>query len=147
MKDPYESGMFKENPYYSKSDIQGNLVVVLQGVFEDRGMELIKPISRCVQKHEIHELIMSDEQVYEAGSKVNKIAYLGFMEILQGGVIIVGDGVFWNGECIGFIAGFDETHMPNHLNIIISCKERVDGAKMGCRPGDGVTFRHIKEIS
>jgi len=145
MKDPYGSGMFKENPYYAKSDIQGNLVVVLKGAYEDRGLELIKPISRCVKKYEIHELILSDEKDIKAGSKVNKIAYLGFVEILNGGVITIGDGLFCKGERIGFIAGFDETHMPNHLNIVISCDKRISGAELGCIPGDGIMFRQTKE--
>ena len=144
MPDPYASGMFRENPYYAKSDIQGNLVVVLQGKYEERGLDLIKPPSRCVKKHEIHELIASDEENIGPGSKVNKIAYIGFVEILQGGVIIAGDGVFRNGQRIGDIAGFDETHMPNHLNIVIRCDKRISGVELGCSVGDDITFRQIK---
>jgi len=165
MKDPYGSGMFKENPYYMKSDIQGQLVAVLRGVYEERGLELIKPISRCVKTHEIHELIASDEPDIGAGSTVNRIAYLGFMEILNGGVITIGDGLFWipqrarfsqrrfrhrakfreYGESIGFIAGFDETHMPNHLNIVVRCDKRITGEQFGFRPGDGIMIRQTKE--
>ena len=144
MNDPYASGMFKENPYYAKSDIQGSLVVVLQGKYEDRGLDLIKPVSRCVKKYEIHELIASDEEGIGPGKKVNKIAYIGFVEILQGGVIIAGDGVYLKGERIGFIAGFDETHMPNHLNIVISCDKRLTGVDLECRTGDGIIFRQTK---
>ena len=145
MKDPYASGMFKENPYYAKSDIQGELVVVLQGKYEDRGLELIKPVSRCIKKHEIHELIISDEKNIKPGNKVDKIAYLGFVEIQQGGVLITGDGVFRNGKLIGYIAGFDETHMPNHLNIVISCDERITGVESGCAVGDSITFTQTKD--
>jgi len=145
MKDPYGSGMFKENPYYAKSDIHGNLVVTLKGMYEDRGLELIKPMSRCVKKYEIHELILSDEKDIKAGAKVNKIAYLGFVEILNGGVITIGDGLFWNGERIAYVAGFDETHMPNHLNIVLNCDKRISGAELGCVPGDGIMFRQTKE--
>jgi len=146
MKDPYASGMFKENPYYAKSDVKGNLVVVLQGKFEDRGLELIKPMSRCVKKHEVHELIASDEESIGPGSKVNKIAYIGFTEILEGGVIISGDLVYRNDELIGEIAGFDETHMPNHLNIVIRCDKRLTGVELGCCTGDGIIFRQTKKI-
>ena len=146
MKDPYASGMIKENLYYAKSDIEGNLVVVLQGKIENRGLELIKPASRCVKKFEIHELIASDEENIGPGSEVNKIAYIGFVEILQGGVILAGDAVFRNGERIGVIAGFDETHMPNHLNIVIRCDKRITGVELGCCPGDGISFRQIKEL-
>jgi len=146
MKDPYASGMFRENPYYAKSDIQGNLVAVLQGKYEDRGLELMKPVSRCVKKYDIHELISSDEEGIGPGTRVNKIAYIGFVEILAGGVIIAGDGVFRSGERIGVIAGFDETHMPNHLNIVIRCDKRVTGAELGCCTGDGIVFRQTKQV-
>ena len=146
MKDPYSSGMFKENPYYAKSDVQGKLVVVLQGKYEDRGLELIKPVSRCVRKYDIHELIVSDEENIGPGSEVNKIAYVGFVEILEGGVIIAGDGVFRNEEHIGVIAGFDETHMPNHLNIVIRCDKRTTGVELGCCTGDDIIFRQTKEV-
>ena len=141
MKDPYASGMFKENPYYAKSDVLGKLVVVLQGTYENRGLELIKPVSRCVRMYDIHELITSDEEGAAPGTQVNSIAYLGFVEILQGGVITTGDGVFRNGECIGFVAGYDETHMPNHLNIVLRCDKLVTGAGSGCLVGDEITFR------
>ena len=144
MIDPYEKGMFKESPYYEKSDIKGNLVVVLQGKFEDRGLCLIKPVSRCVSKHEVSELIVSDEPDIKAGGQVNKIAYIGFVEITQSGVIIIGDKVYAAGDCIGSIAGFDETHMPNHLNIIIGSDKRADGAQLGLKPGDIIEFKHVK---
>jgi len=133
--------MFKENPYYAKADVSGELVVVLQGMYEERGLELIKPVSRCVRKHEIHELIMTDEESAGPGTQVNKIAYLGFVEILRGGVIIAGDEVLRDGKCIAVIAGFDETHMPNHLNIVLRCGERVTGAGSGCTLGDSIVFR------
>ena len=136
--------MLKENPYVAKSDVEGTLVVVLRGAFEDRGLELIKPISRCVQKYEIHELIFSDEEGIGPGATVNKISYMGFVEILKGGVLISGDGLFCNGERVGFIAGFDETHMPNHLNIVISREKRITGEELGCKPGDEITFKQTK---
>ena len=145
MKDPYVSGMIKGNPYFAKSDVLGNLVVVLQGKYEDRGLELIKPVSRCVKKHEIHELIASDEESIVPGCKVDKIAYIGFVEISQGGVILSGDGVFRNEERIGTVAGYDETHMPNHLNIVIKCDKRISGAELGCRTGDAIVFRQKEE--
>lgn len=143
-KDPYSSGMFSGNPYYDKSDIQGTLLVVLQGRLEQRGLQLIKPPSRCVKKFEVHELIASDEENIKPGSTVDNVAYLGFVEITQGGVITIGDEVICGGKVIGTIAGFDETHMPNHQNIILYSKERIPGAELGLRLGDGVTFRQVK---
>lgn len=144
MKDPYKIGMFLSNPYYAKSDIQGRLMVVLDGKLENRGMELITQISRCVLRNEIHELIASDEPGLGAGSKVEKVAYLGFVEIYQAGVLTIGDEVLWAGQTIGTVAGFDETHMPNHLNIVVSAGERRSGAELKLHLGDSVTFRQTK---
>jgi len=140
MKDPYASGMFKENPFHSKSDIRGKLVTVLDMKANDRMLSLIVPISRCLCKYDIHELIASDEEGAGPGAVVNAISYIGFIEILQGGVVCTGDFVYWNGQCLGTIAGYDETHMPNHLNIVYHSDERITGAQLGCCLGDGITF-------
>ncbi len=144
-KDPYASGMFQENPYYDKADIKAELKVVLQGRYEERGLQLMKPISRGVQKHEIHELIASDQADIGPGKPVDKIAYMGFMEITEGGVIIAGDELSADGRVIGHIAGFDETHMPNHLNIVVRVLERKTGPELGLKVGDALTLKQVKE--
>jgi len=128
--DPYKAGMFKKNPYAKKADVVGELVVVLQGCLEQRGLKLIEPISRCVKKHDIHELIFTTEKA-KPGDTVNKIAYLGFFEVQSGGVIVVGDKVYLNSKPIGEICGFDYTHMPNHLNIVVYNPENKDGLARG----------------
>jgi len=144
IKDPYQANMFSENPYFAKSDILGSLVVVLQGKLENRGLSLIKPISRCVQKHEIHELILSDETEIGPGSTVNNISYFGFAEITQGGVLTAGDKVYCAGKLIGTIAGFDETHMPNHINIVIRADRCITGVEHGACLGGEMLFQHVK---
>jgi hypothetical protein len=141
--DPYKSGMFKQNPYHAKTDVESSLTVVLNGSYENRGLSLITQPSRCVKKHEIHELIASDEEDIKPGSTVNRIAYLGFTEITTGGVIISGDEVFFGGECIGAVAGFDETHMPNHLNIVIKCGKRLSGTDHGFELRQSVIFKQV----
>ena len=120
MSDPYACNMFGAfNPYYAKQPVIGRLVVVLDGVYENRGLELIKPPSRALRQAEIHELI-STEEAAQPGSKVDSIAYLGFFEVTQGGIIVTGDPVTIGGKALGEIAGYDETHMPNHLNIVMT---------------------------
>ncbi len=120
MSDPYARNMFgNTNPYYAKRQVKGQLAVVLDGTYEDRGLALIKPPSRALKAGEIHELIITDEEA-KPGSVVNGIAYLGFFEVLQGGVIVTGDEVRIGNQLLGKIAGYDETHMPNHLNIIMT---------------------------
>lgn len=140
MSDPYKAGKFKANPYYDKTDVEGNLVVILDGVMDNRGLELITPISRCVCKHDIHELIFTDEQA-KPGDIVNKIAYLGFLEIERGGVIIAGDLVELDGQVIGTLAGFDETHMPNHQNIVINSSGLVSGKELQAKLGGKIKFK------
>ncbi len=131
MVDPYEKGMFKQNPYAVKRDCLGKLVVVLDGKITDRGLQLITPISRALSVGDIHELIVTDEDTAGPGREVNAIAYVGFFEVLQGTVIVTGDEIKIGKLTIGKIAGFDETHMPNHLNIVIKSEKRRTGVEMG----------------
>ncbi len=125
--DPHASGLVTKNTYSSKRKIQSSVVAVLQLVMEGRGLNLIKPISRAVKKNEIHELIVTDEKEAKPGSVVNQVSYIAFIEISQGGVIVVGDEVYWNNNLLGIVAGFDDTHMPNHQNIILYSPKRVTG--------------------
>lgn len=136
--DPYKTGMFKKDPYYKKKVCEGELCVVLDGKFESRALQLMTPPSRALLKGEIHELIVTDEQEAKPGSEVNKIAYWGFFEVTHATVVAVNDEITVGGKCVGRIAGFDETHMPNHLNIVIKAEERVPGAELGLELGDKV---------
>jgi hypothetical protein len=37
--------------------------------------------------------------------------------------------------------GFDLTHFPNHMNLLIGARERKTGLELGLNLGDIVTFR------
>lgn len=137
MNDPYKTGMFKTNPYFRKKPLKGNLVVVLDGKYEERGLKLITQPSRCLLKHEVHEVIITDESK-KPGDIVNKIAYIGFFAVKESSVIVVGDEVKIAGNIVGKIAGFDETHMPNHYNIIIYCNERISGKERNLQLDDEI---------
>lgn len=130
MKDPYKTGMFKTNPYAKKKPLKGKLVVVLDGRYEERGLKLISQPSRCLLANEVHEMILTDEDG-KPGDTINKIAYIGFFEVLESTAIVVGDEVKVGGRVIGKIAGFDETHMPNHYNIVIQGPECFSGNEVG----------------
>lgn len=142
--DPYQAGQFKQNPYYDKTDLTARLVVTLQTTFDTRGLKLIPQPSRCICTNQIHELIASDEPDIGPGSTVNRIAYVGFMEITSGGVIISGDEVWYEDRLIGHIAGFDETHMPNHYNIVLRMSERKTGVELQLVPGGKLTIKQVK---
>ncbi len=127
-KDPYSRSDFLLDTYWAKVPILGNLVVVLQGYLPDRELSLINPKSRALLKGEIHELILTNEIEAGPGQTVNNIAYVGFVEIEQGGVAVVGDKIVINGQNMGTVAGFDITHMPNHLNIVLKSSQLLSGA-------------------
>lgn len=139
MNDPYKKGMFKTNPYAKKKPLKGNLVVVLDGKYDERGLQLIPQASRCLVANEVHEMILTDEDK-KPGDTVNKIAYVGFFTVKESTVIIVGDEVKINGQVIGKIAGFDETHMPNHYNIVIYGKDRISGNERNLDLNDEVVI-------
>lgn len=139
MADPYARGMFTQNPYARKKDVQGDLVVLLRGKYSDRGLNLIKPISRALNVGEVHELIVTSQEA-KPGDVVNPIAYIGFFAVQQPGVIVTGDEVRVGDSLIGRLAGFDETHMPNHLNIVVNGEEK-DGEERGLDVGNNVVFQ------
>ena len=136
--DPYKAGMFKKDPYVKKRDCEGTLCVVLDTSLENRGLKLMMQPSRALLAGEIHELIVTDEQDAKSGSEVNRIAYWGFFEVTKASVVISGDEISIGGKCKGFIAGFDETHMPNHLNIVVRAEKRVTGSDLGLELEDTV---------
>ncbi len=142
--DPHASGLVTKNTYSSKRKIQSSVVAVLQLVMEGRGLNLIKPISRAVKKNEIHELIVTDEKEAKPGSVVNQISYIAFIEISQGGVIVVGDEVYWNNNLLGIVAGFDDTHMPNHQNIVLYSIKRVTGKDLHINIEDPIIIQAQK---
>ena len=117
------------NPYVAKTPVRGRVVTVLRGVTDRRGLQITDLRSRAVPRHEIHELMITDEEV-SLGSRVDRVALLAFFEVTDGGVILVGDVVSVKDRVLGAIAGFDETHMPNHQNICLSGDLR-DGESVG----------------
>ena len=144
MADPYTSGMFTANPYAQKIPVCGSLCVVLRGTLQERGLVLISQPSRCLRAGEVHELILTDEPGAKPGERVNSIGYLGFFTVTQPGVIVAGDTVqldgLHGGTLVGTLAGFDETHMPNHQNIVIRVSRLTTGEELGASLGQGIRF-------
>ncbi len=139
--DPYINQLLdREIPYSEKTPISGRINCVLQVRAEKRGLELCPYPSRAVLKHEIHELILTAEEA-GPGKTVNRIAYLGYFEVLEGGVLWAGDRVTLDGVEIGRLAGYDLTHFPNHMNIIIRAAEPLrTGMDSGYIPGAQIVF-------
>ncbi len=136
--DPYQMDIFTRNPYKAKVPLHGKLVVVLDGAVPDRGLELILQPSRAVCRNEVHELILTGQTAYP-GDRVDPIVYVGFVEFENGGVLLSGDKLVIGGEEIGHVCGFDETHMPNHINIVIQGNPIPPGER-NLQTGQSVVF-------
>jgi hypothetical protein len=90
-------------------------------------------------------LIITAEEQAAPGTTVNKIAYLGFFEIEEGGILWVGDRVDVDGKTVGELAGYDMAHFPNHMNIVVKVKEPlITGYEAGLKPGASITFTFVK---
>jgi hypothetical protein len=126
--------VFGKNPYVAKSDVTGRVVAVLRGVTDRRGLYLTAFRSRAVPAGEIHELMITDEDC-DVETTVNRVALIAFFEVTQGGVILLDDTVTIGERVVGAVAGFDETHMPNHQNICLR-GELLDGDGLGIQVGD-----------
>ena len=140
MTDPYTAGMISTDPFHKKQVVQGRIVAVLSNKFDKRGITLMPQPSRAFLKNEIHELLLTDENV-SPNDTVNRIWGLGFFEIDVPGIIVEGDTVNVSGHTVGTVAGFNDTHMPNHLNIVIHSLERKTGAELEIELQDTVILR------
>jgi hypothetical protein len=138
--DPYKQKLTSRSFFHSKTEVKGRVVVVLDGKLENRNLNLIIPISRAFRQHEVIELIGTDDQNAIPGNNVDKISYIAFVEVLNSGVLLVGDEVKCNGNFLGAIAGYDDTHLPNHQNVILKVDKRIPGKDLGLMVGNEITI-------
>lgn len=129
------------DPYVASSPVAGRVVAVLRGVTDQRGLQLAGHRSRAVPAGIVHELMITDEDVRLEG-RVDRVALLAFFEVVDGGVILLDSAVTIGGQEVGVVAGFDETHMPNHQNICLRGKLH-DGEMLKIVVGDRVEIAGI----
>jgi len=103
--------------YGQHRPVAGEAVALLHVVAKG-GLKLEKLLSRAVQRNEIHEIILVDEDL-RPGDEVGGFAPIAFFEVEEGGLVVVGDAVNVNGAQLGTVAGFDLNHAPNHLNVMV----------------------------
>jgi hypothetical protein len=94
----------------------------MHATFERRGLNLIDPRSRALTRDEIHELMITDEPEAGPGGRADRVSVIAFFEITRGGLAVVGDEVSITGMTLGELAGYDLTHMPNHMNVVVKRK-------------------------
>lgn len=87
MKDPYTSKVtFYKSGNEEKSDTEGQIVEVLDLASDERGLSLIPQRTRALCKNEIHELITTDEVDAGPNKTVDRVNYIGFLEVTRGGL-------------------------------------------------------------
>jgi len=136
MTAPYDFRRITPSVYGDRRPVEGEIVALLHVYFEDRHLKLIETKSRAVRLQEIHELMITDEDAAPGGG-ADRVRAIAFFEVDRSGLIVVGDKVSVGGKHLGTLAGFDQTHMPNHMNIVVKT-ETLDEPVI--RVGDRVRF-------
>ena len=126
-------------PFETKRPVHGVMVKLLRHRRDDRGMTLIEPQARCVRAGELHELVTTDQDG-GPGDTIDRVGFLGFVEIEAAGVIERGDPVWVAGRTVGTVLGFDESHFPNHYNVVIASGRTLTADDLGLAPEDAVGF-------
>lgn len=124
----------------AKVAVRGALVKLLFHRRTERGMTLIAEQSRCVRAGEVHELLTTDQSGLVAGSRVDRVGFLGFVEVGNAGVLDVGDRLVVAGRQVGVVAGFDACHFPNHYNVVVAASRLLTATDLGLVPGQVVDF-------
>jgi len=136
-KPPYDFRRITPSVYGDRRPVQGEIVALLHVKFDDRGLKLIETKSRALKQYEIHELMVTDEQNTEPGGGADRVSAIAFFELKKSGLAVVGDIVQVGRLVIGKLAGYDMTHMPNHMNIVVKA-ESLDTPQL--HVGDKITF-------
>ena len=132
---PHEDG--------AKRAVRGSLVKVLTHTRTDRGMRLEEFASRCVRAGEVHELVTTDQVGEALGARIDRVGFLGFVELGCAGVLDRGDELWVGGRLVGTVLGFDSCHFPNHYNVLVAAPELVTGPALGLEPEVKVVFRQV----
>jgi len=137
MSAPYDFKKITPSVYGVRRPVEGETVALLHISFDDRGLKLIETKSRTVKRNEIHELMITDEDAVPGGG-ADRVRAIGFFEITESGLIVAGDEVFIEDRRLGTLVGYDVTHMPNHINVVVRA-ESLDEPVL--RVGDRIRFR------
>ena len=127
--------------YTAKRHVQGDLIYVLAVRIDERWMKLEEFPSRALKKGDIHELVLSANAGLQPGAEVRDVAYIGFFEVDVSGIVEFGDEVWLGDQRLGTLAGFDLTHYPNHLNVVVHTDVASTGAELELDVGTPIRFQ------
>jgi len=134
---PYDFKRITPGVYGNRRQVEGEVVAILHVSFQDRGLRLIETKSRAVRLHEIHELMITDQEAAPGGG-ADRVRAVAFFEVTEPGLIVAGDRVTVGTKRLGTLAGYDETHMPNHMNVVVKAPT-LDEPRI--KVGDRVRFK------
>ncbi|MEV4729407.1 hypothetical protein [Saccharopolyspora sp. NPDC049426] len=129
-----------------KRTLTARLVKVLVHHRHERGMSLEPHASRCVRAGDVHELVTTDDVETASGSRIDRVAFVGFAEFDRGGVIDRGDRLRIGDRFVGTVLGFDACHFPNHYNILIHAETPLSGSDLDLRPETELSFSQHPEV-
>ena len=135
---PYDPNLITPSVYGDRRPVTGEIVALLHITFQERGLKLIQSRSRALCKGEIHELMITDEEGAAPGGGADRVSAIAFFEVKEGGLVVVGDRVTMKRELLGTVAGYDMTHMPNHMNVLLKADSLEPPA---LKVGDRLVFR------
>ncbi|MFE5729639.1 DUF6917 domain-containing protein [Streptomyces sp. NPDC056528] len=120
---------------WPRSALTGRWVAVMEHRRLSRGMKLERWRTRALPAGTVHELMTTPAPPPAGGDRVDEVSYLGFAEF-TGGLLAVGDAVHEaDGKLLGHVLGFDDTHLPNHMNVVLLSEDRRTGRQRGLVPG------------
>ncbi len=103
--------------------------------------------TRAIVRGEILALFATGDAAAKAGSTIVDPVALGFIEAIEGGMMVERDVMLIEGKVAGDVAAFEDTAFPNHLAVIIRPPQdsgggdaRPGGIERGLKIGDRVTF-------
>lgn len=96
--------------------------------------------SRCVRAGDVHELVTTVDRPLRPGDRVDSVGFIGFAAFAQPGVVQRGDEVWIGERRVGLVAGFDESHAPNHLNVLIQADRLYSAGELDAVVGGEVRF-------
>ena len=134
---PYDPSLITPSVYGDRRPVFGEVVALLHITFQERGLKLIQARSRALLENEIHELMITDEEAAPGGGD-DRASAIAFFEVERGGLAVVGDEVILDGSALGNLAGFDMTHMPNHMNVVVKAESLKEPP---IRVGSRIEFR------
>jgi L-arabinose 1- dehydrogenase len=143
----------------AKPPVTATVVKLLFHTRTDRGMALSPWESRCIPAGQVHELLTTTDRPRAAGDRIDRVGFLGFAAFDTPAVLERGDGVWLVPRSpvgdtarrqLGTVAGFDESHWPNHYNIVIDTDELLTAGDVDLHPGDELRFEcadKLKQLS